>query len=80
MTEIRFVDNCSGARSQNSGAGIKRRPAKDFQDLIVWQRAQQRVSFRGKRGIFILLELKRFLVANAPRNNGTNDSFSLVLF
>jgi len=31
----------SGARSQNSGARMKRKPAKDFQDLIVWQKAHQ---------------------------------------
>lgn len=26
-------------RSQNTGVGIKRQPAKNFQDLIVWQKA-----------------------------------------
>jgi len=30
-------------RSQNSGVRMKRQPAKDFQDLIVWQKAHQLV-------------------------------------
>jgi four helix bundle protein len=36
-----YYRNYSGARSQNSGARMKRKPAKDFQDLIVWQKAHQ---------------------------------------
>ena len=31
----------SGVRSQNSGARMERKPAKDFRDLIVWQKAHQ---------------------------------------
>jgi len=47
---VSFKGNYSGARSQNSGVRMKRhasrrhderKPAKDFQDLIVWQKIHQ---------------------------------------
>ncbi len=31
----------SGVRSQEPGVRMERKPAKDFRDLIVWQKAQQ---------------------------------------
>jgi hypothetical protein len=41
MTKSQFQNNYSGARSQNSGVRMKSDPAKNFEDLIVWQKAHQ---------------------------------------